>query len=316
MPAIARAAVPTQLRISSPTLAREAVSVRIVEAIGRIQTESGGEVKIDFFPGSTLGPETEVLSQVRSGALDACVLSTIVLSSVVPRSSLSGVGFAFTSYDEVFRALDGELGSFIKAEIKKAGLTTVGRIFNFNFRNMTSTKRPIRTPDDLRGFKMRVPNGALWLSMFKAFDAGPISVNYAELYSALQTGLVDGTDLGASQVVDAQLGDLQHFIAVTNHLWDGPWVLANSDSWNDLPAEHRALIEKHLTQAALEQREDTVAADLTARMFLTQRGVEVFEVDRAQFKQKLSGAGFYAEWKRRFGPDAWGILERAAGGIS
>lgn len=163
---------------------------------------------------------------------------------------------------------------------------------------------------------MRVPNGALWFSMFKAFGAGPTPVNYAELYSALQTGLVDGTDLGASQLVDAQLVDLQHFVALTNHLWDGPWVLANSDIWQSLPAAHRQLIEKHLIQAATEQRQDTTAADIAARSFLAQKGLEVFDVDRTLFKQKLSSAGFYIEWKRRFGPDAWAILEKAVGPIS
>ena len=147
------------------------INTRLQEAIGRIKAATGGRVEIRFFPNSQLGSDTDMLSQVRSGAIDFMTLSGLILSTLVPVASINGIGFAFKDEQQVWSAMDGDLGAHVRASIEKAGLHPFERIWDNGFRHITSSSKPIKTPADLKGFKIRVPVSPLWTSMFKSFDA-------------------------------------------------------------------------------------------------------------------------------------------------
>ena len=112
----------------------------------------------------------------------------------MPAASINGIGFAFPDYDTVWKAMDGELGAYVRGEISKANLVVMDKIWDNGFRQTTSSTKPINGPDDFKGFKIRVPVSPLWTSMFKAFDAAPASINFSEVYSALQTKIVEGQE--------------------------------------------------------------------------------------------------------------------------
>ena len=116
-----------------------------------------------------------MLSQVRSGGVEFFTLSPLILSTLVPNASVSGIGFAFPNYDAVWKAMDGELGAYVRGQIDKANLVVMDKIWDNGFRQITSSKGPINTPDDLKGFKIRVPVSPLWTSMFTAFQSAPAS---------------------------------------------------------------------------------------------------------------------------------------------
>src|SRR5262249_10499311 len=152
-----------------------------------------------------LGSETEMLSQIRSGALEFFAMSPLTLATLVPNASINGIGFAFPDYEAVWRAMDGALGAYVRAEVGRAGIVTMEKIWDNGFRQITSSVRPIANPDDLRGFKIRVPVSPLWTSMFRALGASPTSINFAELYSSLQTRIVDGQENPLSIISTAKL---------------------------------------------------------------------------------------------------------------
>jgi TRAP-type transport system periplasmic protein len=172
-PWIARAAPEFSLKYANNVPVTHPLNVRAKEAMDRIKTQTNGRVEIEIFPNNQLGSDTDMLSQLRSGAIEFFTLSGLILSTLVPVASINGIGFAWTSYDQVWPAMDGGLGAYIRAQIQKAGLHAMEQAWDNGFRQITSSTRPIKTPDDLKGFKIRVPPSPLWTSMFEAFDAAP-----------------------------------------------------------------------------------------------------------------------------------------------
>ena len=153
-----------------------------------------------------------MLSQLRSGALECFLNSGVnVLSTLIPAAAISGVGFAFKDYPAVWNALDGKLGANLRGQITKGGIVVLDKIWDNGFRMITNSAKPITQPDDLRGMKIRVPVSALWLSLFKSLGAAPTGMNFAEVYTALQTKVVDGQENPPAIIAAAKLNEVQKY---------------------------------------------------------------------------------------------------------
>src|SRR5215207_2274854 len=133
------------------------MNVRAREMADAIKAETNGRVEISIFPSSQLGSDTDTLSQIRSGAVEFFTLSGLILSTFVPAASINGIGFAFPDYGAVWTAMDGELGAYVRHQIAAAGLVPMETIWDNGFRQTTTSTKPISTPDDFRGLKLRVP---------------------------------------------------------------------------------------------------------------------------------------------------------------
>ncbi|MGY2047386.1 TRAP transporter substrate-binding protein [Methylobacterium sp. JK268] len=292
------------------------LTIYMIKATDAIREETGGKVDIKVFPNNQLGGDTDMLSQLRSGALEFFTLSPLILSTLVPAAAISGIGFAWSSYDKLWPAIDGDLGAHVRDAISKAGLYAFDRIWENGFRQTTSSTRAILTPDDLKGFKIRVPASPLWTSMFKAFDAAPMTINFAEVYSALQTKIAEGQENPLALIEAAKLYEVQKHLSKTNHMWDGFWMLANGRVWRGLPEDVRGVIAKHFNAQAVAQREETARRNVSTEKDLAARGLDIHDVDTKAFQAKLQSAGFYKEWKGKFGPEAWALLEKHTGPIA
>src|SRR5262249_21663569 len=170
------------------------MNVRAREMAAAIKQDTDGRFNLQIFPSSQLGSDTDTLSQIRSGGVEFFTLSGLILSTLVLPASINGMGFAFPNYDVVWKAMDGDLGAYVRAQIEKANLDVMEKIWDNGFRQTTTSTKPIVSPDDLKGFKIRVPISPVWTSMFEAFGASPTSINFNEVYSALQTKVVDGQE--------------------------------------------------------------------------------------------------------------------------
>lgn len=288
-------------------------NIRLAEAVKRILEETSGRVDIQVFPSNQLGADTDVLGQLRSGGVEFFQLSPVILSTLVPNASISGIGFAFPDYDTVWKAMDGDLGAYARGEIEKAGLVVMEKIWDNGYRQTTSSKHPIVTPKDLEGFKIRVPVSPLWTSMFSAFGSAPASINFAEVYTALQTGIVDGQENPLAIMQVAKMWEVQKYLSMTNHMWDGFWLLGNRRAWNALPEDAQEIVAKNFNASAMEQRADVMAMNNSLKADLEKQGFVFNDVDPKPFEDKLRSAGFYADWKKTYGDDAWAILETAIG---
>ncbi|MFC5991245.1 TRAP transporter substrate-binding protein [Limoniibacter endophyticus] len=288
------------------------LNIRLNEATAKILEETSGRLQINVFPSSQLGNDTETLSQLRSGAVEFFSLSPLILSTLVPNAAISGVGFAFPDYKSVWAAMDGELGAYARKQIEDKGLVPMDKIWDNGFRQITSGSKPINTPDDLKGFKIRTPPGQLWTTMFQTLGSAPATINFAEVYTALSTGQVDGQENPLAIASTAKLYEVQKHCAITNHMWDGFWFLANKRAWENLPEDIREVVAKNLNAYADLQRADTEELNKTVRTELEGLGMTFTDPDPQAFRQVLIDGGFYAQWKEKFGEEAWTALEKAA----
>jgi tripartite ATP-independent transporter DctP family solute receptor len=292
------------------------MNIRAKEMADAVQKDTQGRVEIRIFPSSQLGSDTDMLSQVRNGGVEFFTLSGLILATLVPASSITGIGFAFSDYNAVWKALDGDLGAHVRREIGKANLVAMDKIWDNGFRQITSSTKPIQTADDLKGFKIRVPVSPLWTSMFKAFDSAPASINFNEVYSALQTKIVDGQENPLAIIDTAKLNEVQKFCSITNHMWDGFWFLANRRAWERLPEKLRDVVAGHINAAGMKERADVAAMNAGLQKGLTEKGMIFNQTQADSFRDRLRAGGFYSEWKGKLGNEAWELLEKSSGKLS
>ena len=146
--------------------------------------------------------------------------------------------------------------------------------------------------------------------------ASPASINFSEVYSALQTKIVEGQENPVSLIQIAKLYEVQKYCSMTNHMWDGFWFLANGKSWAALPKDLQDIVERNLNEAARQEREDVRALNASLQGELTRKGMTFNNTDPQIFRAALRNAGFYAEWKERYGAQAWAVLESQVGALS
>ena len=292
------------------------VNVRLKEAIEAIGAESKGRVSIGLFPNNQLGSDSDMMSQVRSGALELATFPGTVMSTLVPVTSITGVGFAFTSYDKVWAAMDGSVGNHIRGAIMKANLVPFENVWDNGFRQITTGAKPIKTPDDLKNFKIRVPVVPLWVQMFKSLGAAPVSLPLSEAYQALQTKVADGQENPLALIDAAKFFEVQKYCSLTNHAWDGFWFVASGKVWKGVPDDVQKLVARHINAAAKKQREDIAKLNVDLQKTLEGKGLAFNTVDTNAFRKALQDAGFYKEARDRFDKEAWALLTQYTGNFA
>src|SRR5882757_7629169 len=287
MPRIARAAE-FSLKYGNNLPLTHPLNIRAQEAADRIAKETGGRVEITIFPNNQLGGDTDMLAQVRNGGITFFTPSALVAATLVPVAAINAVGFAFADYDQVWKAMDGKLGAHVRAALSKVGLYTFEKIWDNGFRQITSGNKPIESAKDMDGLKIRVPVSPLSISMFN-----PLSI-----------------------IQVAKLYEVQKYCALSNHIWDGFWFIANRRVWESLPADIQTIVANAINDAGLKQRDDIKAFNETVQADLAAKGLTFTKPAPDTFRAKLRDAGFYGEWKTRFGDEAWGLLESAVGKLA
>jgi len=289
------------------------VNLRAKEALDRIREATSGRVNIKLFPANQLGSDTDLLAQVRNGSVEFFNLSSLILATFVLVSGITSVGFAFKNYDDVWKAMDGELGAYIRAEIAKTPIFTVSKIWDNGFRHITSSGREIKSAADLKGFKMRVPPAPPLTSLFQALEAAPSPINFNEVYTALQTKVVEGQENPLAIIATARLYEVQKSCSMTGHVWDGYWVLGNKRAFQKLPADVQQVITREIDKSATDQRADVAKLSGSLTADLKAKGINFLTVPQEDFRKKLASTSFYSEWKSKYGAEAWTLLEKVSG---
>ena len=293
------------------------LNVHARKAAAEIKEATNGRVELQLFSNNQLGGDSDMFSQLRSGALECFTLSGVnVLSTLLPSASIYGLGFAFKDYPTLWRALDGKLGEHLRAQITKSGFVVMDKIWDNGFRQVTTSTKPIVQPSDLQGFKIRVPVSALWTSLFKSLGASPTGINFAEVYSALQTRIVDGQENPPAIISAAKLFEVQKYCSLTNHMWDGWWFLMNRRAWGQMPADVQETFARVINKAALAERQEVAAQNESLKADLAAKGLIFNDVNPLPFREALTKSGFYKEWRGKFGDEAWAILEESTGALA
>ena len=315
MPHIARAAE-IELKYGNNLPLSHPLNVRAAEAAEQVKARTNGRVEIKIFPNNQLGGDTDMLSQVRSGGITFFTPSALVIATLVPVAAINAVGFVFSDYDQVWKAMDGPVGAHVRAAIAKVNLFTFEKMWDNGFRQMTTSGKPIETAKDMAGLKIRVPVSPLSISMFKALDASPVSLQFSEVYSALQTKVVDAQENPLPIIQVAKLYEVQKHCAISNHIWDGFWFVANGRAWAGLPPDVQKIVSEAINEAGLRQRGDIKALNETVQADIASKGLIFNKTSPDSFRARLRENGFYKEWQERFGAEAWGLLEGTVGKLA
>jgi len=303
-------------KLSNNLPAVHPLNVRVEEAVARIAAATEGRVQIKLYPDSQLGPDTETIVKLGTGELEMLSMSASIMSTLVPAASINGIGFAFKNYNQVWAAMDGKLGAFVRGEFAKHGVVAVGRMWNNGFRQITTSTKAVRTPADLQGMKIRVPVSPLWTSTFTALGATPVSLNFNKVHAALESHAVDGQENSLAVIQAAKLYEVQGYCSLTNHIWDGFWLLANAQAMTRLPGGDREIVEAEFNRSVTDERADLTRLNPGMRGDLVLSGLQLNAVEAEPFQRLLQKAGYYAEWRGRFGDAAWRLLEESVGGLS
>jgi tripartite ATP-independent transporter DctP family solute receptor len=288
----------------------------MTECWDAVKKDTNGRLDVQTFPNNQLGGDTAALTQLRSGALQFFTLDGGILQAIIPVAAIQGIGFAFKSSDEAFRAFDGALGDYVRKAIVAGGLYVHPKMWENGMRQITSSKGPIRSDADLSGFKIRTPAGALWVDLFRSLGASPSAINFNEVYISLQTKVVDGQENPYAVISAARLEEVQKYLSVTNHMWSAYHFLGNMAAWKALPPDIQQIVERNLTKYALLQRQDTARLNASLADGLVQKGMIRNFAEATTFRAKLSESGFYHKWKDAFGSEAWGLLEATSGKLT
>ncbi|HYG46224.1 MAG TPA: TRAP transporter substrate-binding protein, partial [Bordetella sp.] len=163
---------------------------------------------------------------------------------------------------------------------------------------------------------IRVPVSPMGISLFKSLSAAPTSLQFSEVYSALQTKVVDAQENPLAIVETAKLYEVQKYCSLTNHSWDGYHLVVNGRAWRGLPDDLKTIYARAFNEAGLQQRDDLVKLNTTLQDALSAKGLKFNAAEAQSFREQLRKAGFYAEWKQKFGDQAWALLEESVGKVS
>jgi tripartite ATP-independent transporter DctP family solute receptor len=233
------------------------------------------------------------------------------VSSVVPEVTLPQVGFAFNSVKAGLAAYDGALGAFVRAAMEKKGIFGFQYVYDIGMRVITSSSKPIRTPEDLDGFKLRTPGEHVSLDLFAAFGASPTPMTYDQLYTALQTHLVDGQETPYQSIYFGKLYEVQKYLAVSNHQYTAFYLLSNTEVIAGLPPDIKASLMRNAQKYAMLERQDNERLNRTYVQQLKDKGMVFNDIDIAAMRKRLTA--YYAKYRSEFGTVAWDALQRAAG---
>jgi tripartite ATP-independent transporter DctP family solute receptor len=290
--------------------------IRGKEAAAKIKEESGGRLDITFYTNSVLGQDTAMISQAIAGALEMYCLPIDLLAPKNEACGIFGVGFAFDGYAHCWEAMDGDLGNYLRGIAEEIGFHCIDKTPDHGFRQITMKSKPINTPDDLKGIKIRLPVAPYLIALFQALGASPTPINFGEVYSALQTGLVDGQENPLILIDTAKLYEVQKYCSITNHVWACIHYSFANPSWKRLPPDLQDLSTKHFTAAALTEREDWQKMTKDETQNLTGKGMVFNTPDIKPFQEVLKKAGFYGEMKKKSGDKAWALLEKYVGPLA
>lgn len=202
---------------------------------------SGGRIAVEIFDSSQLGGVAELVDQARAGAISMTMPSSSFLQPTLPELSVLNLPYLMTSQEEAFALVDGEVGRRLDEALQEQDLKILGW-HDAGFRHMFNNVRPISTPADLEGLKIRLQTDPIHIAAFEAFGSNPIALDYSELYGAVQQGVVDGFEGGLVGAMANNLHEVTEYVSLTGHAWTPLISIINLDQFNAMPADLQDIV--------------------------------------------------------------------------
>ncbi len=263
---------------------RHEASVKFAEVL---KAKTGGRIEVQVAPSGQLGDDAAMVTALRTGALDMSANSQGAVSVAVPEYAAYGMPFMFSTPAQAFKLLDGPLGQELAQKSAEKGMVVLGYWDN-GIRHMTNSKRPISKVEDMKGLKMRTPPDAVLVDIMQALGAEAQQIKFAELYVALQQGVVDGQENPLVNIHASKLYEVQKHLALTSHMFQMTPLLMSKRTWDRLSDADKKAVQEAALEATTLQRKLSADADAKLLDDLKAKGVQVTTVDKAAFAKATS----------------------------
>jgi tripartite ATP-independent transporter DctP family solute receptor len=302
-PYVAGARAAVDLRLTHPADVSHPVHLEAEKMAVRIAERTGGAVKITIFPNNALGSPVETAQQTRLGAIDMILMNPANIEAISKTIGVINIPYQFDGYEHAHRTLDVTARPWIEQQLATAGFSWIAN-FEWGFRALSNSRRPVNTPEDVSGMKIRVPPELAIKAAFEALGANTQTVAFQEVYLALANKTVDGQDNPIGTTFAAKFFEVQSHIALTRHIYASIMFAANPRTWkNKLDEKQREIVSSEATAAGAAARKairDQEEAYLTR---MQQAGIAITRPDVAPFRARMGPA--YDVLRKNLGDDTW-----------
>jgi len=291
-----------ELTLGHPTQRDSTWHAAAVKFKELVEKRTDNRVKINIFPAGELGNERELAEQLQSRAIDLTLVSTMTMSSFEPSVQIFDFPYLFPTHEKAYAVLDGKVGNLVAEILKKKNFHVLAYMEN-EYRGISNSKRPVNVPADLKGMKMRVPEAPVLAKWLESLGSAPTPIPSTELYTALQTGIVDGQDNGIILTYSHKVASVQKYYSITNHIYGNLPIFINEQRWQSLPPDIQDIIQK----AAYETRdyERKISAEYRAKYLAEMKKMGVIVNDITPENMKLfiqSARVLYPSFKKMVDP--------------
>lgn len=303
----------TTIKLATGFAATHPVAIALEEVADYVEEESGGTVKLDIYVAGALGSNSEIAQQMISGEIDAVIAGACDnFASYNPLLYVEDLPFLFEDYDAAHAAYDGAYGQALAELIDGIGCHTVS-FWENGFRQMTNNVRPVTSPEDMAGLKMRSANASIFIKIFECLGATVTMVDMTELFSAMQQGMVDGQENPLTTILTSSYYEVQKYCTLTNHIYLSCPVVFNEALWEDYGEDIQNLLTEAFAMGCENERELNRQTDEAAVEELTAKGMEVDEVsDYEEWKTALAPVWDY--FKSEYGAEGEALIETVTAG--
>ena len=279
-----------------------------VRAAAEIKEKTGGRIDVQSFPNGQLGSSRDMVESVASGALTMVTEGAAQLGQFVPQLSIIEAPYIWKDAAHMTRALKSPLiDELNKALVEKRGMRMIG-VNYYGVRHLTSGKKAINSVEDMKGFKLRVPEVDTFRAMAEAWGARPTPLNFSELYLALSQGAVDGQENPLPTIASAKLGEVQKYLVLTAHIITPRLVIVNEAAWNKIPQADRDIVVAAIDKAAAWQDNEILEQEKGLADTLAKGGMTVIKPDNEAFRKPVL-ATVPAKFESKWGKGLWDRIQ-------
>ncbi|MFL7901606.1 MULTISPECIES: TRAP transporter substrate-binding protein [Azospirillum] len=249
--------------------------------VEEMSKRSGGKLKVKGFADASLGSDIQMQNALIGGAQEMMVGSTATLVGIVKDFAVFDLPFLFNNEQEADAVFDGPFGQKLAAKLNEKGL--VGLVYWENgFRNLTNSKRPVEKVEDLKGIKLRVMQNPVYIDMFNGFGANAVPLSFSELFTAMETGTVDGQENPVTTIQSSKFYEVQKYLTISKHVYS-PWIVLASKRWYDgLSNDERKIINEAAVASRDFERKDSREASKQSIAYLKDKGMQINELSDAE----------------------------------
>lgn len=289
-----------KLRYAHTIATEDSQHLAVVEFAKRVAQKTGNAVQIDVFPSGQLGNDPKILEGIKLGTIDMGMTGNPFFSSFAPEMNVLDLPYLFRDYDHVYKVIDGPIGAEILRAVEKNGMKGLGTL-EIGFRNLTNSKHPVRTPEDMKGLKIRTTPNPAHLQAFRLLGANPVPMPFTEVYLALKTGTVDGQENPITLIEAMKFYEVQKYMSLTQHAYTVSNVVMNLKRYQELKPEYQKALHEALHEAAAWQRR--LDRDIEGRALAKMKaaGLQVEEKPDIEAFRKVAADAVAEDYVKKFG---------------